>query len=202
MAHWKQNRSIFLILTSGCTWNTISPFPAAFDNLAQPCYFSARWESPGNMPKKKFWLNFFSPLAVGLLYKSISNKAVKLSFFRDFRGGIRLFVCLFFLRHVMWELTYTDQQGSALSHLWPETLTVTSRPQNGGQPEGLQLCFLSWSLGGFESQIFKYKILLHRGFRAMSVHLSSLCCAREIVIVTQLIFHWFCFRSKWRWYGV
>lgn len=82
----------FLILTSGCTWNTISPFPAVFDNLAQLCSFSAR--SPGNNTnnnKKKHFLTLFlwpSPPAVGLLCKSLSNKAVKWSYiFRGFGGG-------------------------------------------------------------------------------------------------------------------
>lgn len=54
----------FLILMSGCTWNTISPFPAVFDNLAQLCSFSAR--SPGNNTnnnkKKHFLTLFFDPV--------------------------------------------------------------------------------------------------------------------------------------------
>lgn len=44
----------FLILMSGCTGSTISPFPVAFDNLAEPCCISACVRRPGKRPINTF----------------------------------------------------------------------------------------------------------------------------------------------------
>lgn len=132
----KAKQEHFLILMSGCTWNTISPFLAAFDNLAQPCYFSARWKRPGNTPKKKFSGLVSSVLWPWACYANqYQTELWNYPFLGTLEGGLRLFF-FFFKACVMWELTCTDLAGkcfkASLTFL-PETLTVTSRPQNGGQ---------------------------------------------------------------------
>jgi len=95
------------------------------------------------------------------------------------------------------ELTGTDLEQRCLKASLTfllETLTVTLGPQNGGQSKELRQppVFMFW---GNSSP--KGLVTNHHYTEGLRPRLrTSLLCDHKEVIVIQLLFHWFCVRSK------